>query len=251
MGKEVWSCGGGTQSGAIAALIGDGRLPAPDMVVMVDTGRERSSTWSFVNGFIRPQLAKAGLDVVRVRKEKFATVDLYGANGDILMPGFTNQSGSVGKLSSYCSNEWKKRVTMRYLRSVGVEECRNWIGISVDEMHRVRTPDTKWLQLRYPLIYDIPMRRHECVSLIKETGWSGHIPHSSCWMCPNHTDAEWIEMKTGWPADFAAAITLERDVQQKDPHFFLHPSCVPLGEVDFFAQRSLFADRDCIGNCFT
>jgi len=54
---QVWSCGGGTQSGAIAELIRLGKLPVPDFAFMTNTGRERSSTWPFVDGFIRPALA--------------------------------------------------------------------------------------------------------------------------------------------------------------------------------------------------
>ena len=41
----IWSCGGGTQSAAIAALIVQGRLPIPDISLMVDTEREKSGTW--------------------------------------------------------------------------------------------------------------------------------------------------------------------------------------------------------------
>ena len=52
-------------------------------------------------------------------------------------------------------------------------------------------------------------------------------------MCPNLSDAEWIDMKIHWPADFAAACALEADTRLKDPHFFLHPSCIPLADVDF------------------
>ena len=44
IGTEIWSCGGGTQSGAIAVLIGQGKLPKPDLCFMTDTGREKSST---------------------------------------------------------------------------------------------------------------------------------------------------------------------------------------------------------------
>ena len=28
-------------------------------------------------------------------------------------------------------------------------------------------------------------------------------------------------------------------------------SCVPLAEVDFFAQTTMFAERGCVGGCFT
>jgi hypothetical protein len=248
---EVWSCGGGTQSGAIAELIKQGRLPRPDMAFMTDTGRERSATWPFVDGFIRPRLASVGLELTIVPAEDFARIQLM-ENGVHLLPGFTNLSGNVGKLRPFCSGHWKRDVGMRYLRSIGVESAVNWIGISVDEMHRVRTPKAKWLQLRYPLIYDVPMRRWNCVELIRSTDWRDKpIPRSACWMCPNHNDSEWIDMRINWPDDFRSACDLEKQLRETDENFFLHESCVPLGEVDFSAQRTLLASQGCVGECFT
>jgi hypothetical protein len=38
---DLWSCGGGTQSAAIAALIVRGDIRKPDLAVIVDTERER------------------------------------------------------------------------------------------------------------------------------------------------------------------------------------------------------------------
>jgi len=163
---QVWSCGGGRQSGAIAELIRQGRLPRPDLCVMTNTGRERSSTWPFVDGFIRPKLAEVGLELTIIKKDDWATVDLLSTKGLVLLPGFTNQSGSLGKLEPYCSGEWKREVLMRYLRSLGVESATNWIGISLNEMSRVRRPRVKWLQIRYPLLFDVPMRVNQCVALV-------------------------------------------------------------------------------------
>lgn len=248
---QVWSCGGGTQSGAIATLIGQGKLPRPDLAFMTDTGRERSSTWHFVDGFIRPILEKAGLELIIIKKNDWARVDLYSTQGTLLIPAYTNQSGTIGKWNGFCSGEWKRDVAARWLRSLKVESCVNWIGISIDEMKRVRTPRTNWLQLRYPLIFDVPMRRHQCVELIKSTGWTGDIPHSACYMCPNLGDQEWIDMKLNWPDDFKKAIEIEREIRSKDPNFFLHPSCIPLEDVDFFAQGSMIQESGCVGECFT
>ena len=248
---EVWSCGGGTQSGAIALLIAQGKLPKPDIAYMIDTQREKSSTWPFVDGFIRPLLSGAGVDLVIVQKNRFATVDLFSLQGGLLMPGFTTINGNVGKLEPFCSGEWKRDVGSRYLRSIGVESATVWIGISIDEMRRVRTPRRKWLQLSYPLIFTIPMRRDQCVELIRSTGWTAEIPHSACFMCPNQSDAEWIDMKLNYPDDFSKACAIEAEVQLKDQHFYLHPSCIPLGTVDFFAQSTMFADRGCTNGCFT
>ena len=248
---EVWSCGGGTQSGAIAALIGSGKLPKPDLCFMIDTGREKSGTWLFVDGFIRPQLARVGTELAIVNKADWATVDLVNIHGTILLPGFTKQSGSVGKIDGFCSNEWKQRVGMRYLRSLGIESCRMWMGISIDEMSRVRTPVVQWVQLFYPLIFEIPMRRHRCADLIRAEGWSGAIPHSACKMCANMSDSEWIQMKTDYPQDFEDACRIEEEIREHDKDFWFHPSCVPLSEVDFTAQSTMFSDRGCTSGCFT
>lgn len=251
---QVWSCGGGTQSGAIAALIGDGRLPKPDISVMVNTGRERSGTWPFVNDFIRPQLAQVGAELIVIPSLEAdgEPVSLFAADGLILLPGFTTQiSGSVGKLSAFCSGTWKRDPQERYLRSLGVETATQWIGISRDELKRLRGQHRPWLKITYPLVFTIPMRRIDCVQLIRSKGWVGPIPHSACWMCANANDGEWQDLKRDWPEDFEAACLLEEESQRTDPHFWLHPSCKPLRSVDFAEQHTMFADRGCTTGCFT
>lgn len=258
---EVWSCGGGTQSGAIATLIRQGRLPRPDFAFMTDTGREGSATWPFVDGYIRPQLAEAGVELTVVPAADFTDhLDVVyvcetGALTTIIpaysTQTYSKQSGLVGKLSPFCSGKWKRDVGERWMRSVGVKTARNWIGISRDEPRRVRAQHRSWLEPWYPLITKVPMTRARCVELIRNQGWTGQIPHSACWMCPNHSDSEWLEMKLHWPADFAAACEVEREMQEQDPDAWLHPSCVPLGEVDFHQQQTMFPERGCYGGCFT
>lgn len=248
----VWSCGGGTQSGAIASLIGAGELPRPDYAFMVNTGREKSATWPFVDGFIRPNLAKVGLDLTIVSKSDFCSVDLLSAeSGSILLPGYTNITGSVGKIDGWCSGYWKRDVGERWLRSIGIDTATAWIGISLDEMRRVRNQHRPWLKLFYPLIFLLRYTRQRCVERIRADGWTGEIPHSACWMCANMSDPEWLDLKLHHPADFAAACALEVELQRIDPHFWFHPSCRPLSEVDFTAQFTMFPDRGCSTGCFT
>lgn len=256
MRTEVWSCGGGTQSGAIATLIRSGRLPRPDFAFMTDTGREKSSTWPFVDGFIRPTLAAVGLELTIVNAADFTDhLDIIytGGSGErtMLLPGFTTLGGQVGKLSPFCSGKWKRDVGERWMRSIGIKEARNWIGISRDEARRIRAQHRGWLALWYPLIFEVPMWRSGCVELIRAQGWQGDIPHSACWMCPNQSDSEWLDMRLHQPQDFAAACELEADARKEDPHFYLHPRCIPLAEVDFTAQHTMFADRGCTSGCFT
>lgn len=99
---QAWSCGGGRQSGAIAVLIASGRLAKPDLCMMVNTGRERSGTWPFVDGFIRPQLALVGMELEVIPACDSGLVPLFSNNGVVLMPGFTDQSGQIGKLQAFC-----------------------------------------------------------------------------------------------------------------------------------------------------
>ena len=245
---EVWSCGGGTQSAAIAVLIVQGRLPKPDISVIVDTEREKSTTWKYLDEVIAPNLAAVGVEVIRIPKSRYATVDLYGGESDdaLLIPAFTTQSGEVGKLPTYCSVEWKQRVVQRYLRECGVEEARVWVGISRDEMSRIRAPRLQWLRERYVLLYDVPMYRSECVYLVTHImGWP-KPPRSACWMCPNMSDEEWREME---PGDFKKAVQFEREIRKRDNFVFLHELGKPLDQVDFTDRQGKITGCDS-GYCF-
>ena len=133
---QIWSSGGGVQSTAIAAMIVRGELEKPDLAVISDTERECSTTWEYLEDWVIPALAIVGVTMHRVRKSEFATVDLW-RNGDLLIPAFTTANGRVGKLPTFCSNEWKSRVVERWATRVhGVTAATLWIGFSADEEWR-------------------------------------------------------------------------------------------------------------------
>lgn len=106
----TWSFGGGTQSVAIAVLVARGELPAPEVAVIADTGREATETWDYLERHVRPLLEPVGVPV-EIAPHDLSTVDLYGKNGDLLVPAYTG--GGDGKLPTFCSTEWKKRVVAR------------------------------------------------------------------------------------------------------------------------------------------
>ena len=263
--SEVWSCGGGTQSAAIAALIVQGKLPKPDLAVIADTGREASETWRYFNGVLCPQLRSVGVDLVRLPHafhrpemvddgdEVWNTVDLYSGKdkNTIVMPMFTNKTGKPGKLPKYCSNEWKSRPVDRYIRKQGLESGNIWIGFSSDEPERLRAhnPKAKWNH-SYPL-FDQRMTRADCIALVEKMGW-GTPPRSACWMCPYRSDAEWLHLKSTDPNDFNRAVALEQSLQIRDPDVYFHDSCEPLEDVDFNeGQEDLFSKPCASGMCFT
>lgn len=235
---------------AIGELIAQGKLPKPDLAVIVDTERERETTWRYLDHWTRPRLREIGVEIHRVPKSLYATVDLWGgADGNsLLIPAFTNQSGEIGKLPTLCSNEWKLRVLQRWAtKEHGVRQATLWMGMSTDELERVKFPQGKW-QKRYPLV-ELKMSRGDCIAFIFRSGLP--MPsRSSCWMCPNHREDEWRDERDNTPRDFANAVWLEREIQKRDPHAFLHSECKPLDQVNFDPRNEVMFGGCDSGMCF-
>ena len=244
---QVWASGGGVQSAAIAALIVQGRL-RPDLCVIVDTEREQSTTWAYMDEVITPALSKVGVTLHRVRKSDFEHRDLHSSTGTLLLPVYTTKNGGVGKLTNYCSSYWKREVIKRWATSQGVKLAETWLGISVDEMRRIQADrGNKWKN-RYPLI-ELGLNRGQCEGLVMAMGWP-RPPRSSCYQCPNHTQVEWRDIRDNKPADWQAAVKFDRELRLLDPHAFIHSDAVPLDQANLDdANGVLFGHCDS-GHCF-
>jgi hypothetical protein len=246
----VLSYGGGRQTIALALLVAYGhRLPRPDRVVIADTGREPQSTWDYLEKYVSPLLAGAGL-TTEIASHRLATVDLYGLNGDLLIPAFTG----TGKLPTFCSQEWKARVVQRHLRASGVgpdTTVTTWIGFGADEAERIRGNygEGCWRK-DYPLVA-LGLTTGDCLAIIQRQGWP-EPPPSSCWMCPHRSNRQWRALRDGSPHEWASAVALDADIRQADERgaLYLHRQRVPLAEADLDAPESPEVMRQCsLGLC--
>lgn len=242
----VWSYGGGTQSAAIAVLILQGKLPHPDVIVMADTSREVSETWQYLESVVRP----AGLDV-QIVSHDYANQDMITDNGYVLIPAFTRKNGKVGKLPTYCSNEWKQYPIRRWLRERDINDCDVWLGMSTDEMERIKPSGLKWYRHVYPLVEILPTSRHQCISIVEKYGWPTP-PKSRCWMCPNMSSYSWRELRDKYPEDFQKAVSLDEDIRKVDDLMYLHELGKPLREaVSETARQTDMFDGCDSGYCWT
>lgn len=216
-----WSFGGGTQTAAIAVLIKQGKLPMPDLIGFADTSREISETWEYLENVIRP----AGFNV-QIISHDYATVDLY-RDDELLIPAFTRRNGSVGQMSTFCSNEWKQRVCRRWLKDQGVNDCDVWLGISTNELHRMKESGLKWYRHYYPLIQTFKISRAQCVALVESFGWPTP-PKSRCYMCPMQSMNEWRDLYFNHLNDFDLAVKEEERIREKDPDAYLNHYGIPL-----------------------
>lgn len=134
-----------------------------------------------------------------------------------------------------------------------------WIGISRDEVSRVKPSRDPWIKHRWPLVYETESRRHDCLLWMERNGFP-RPPRSACRYCPFHSDAEWRRQRDEEPLEFALSIQFERDLQAvkaKTDNMggvpFLHASLVPLDKVDFstdedHGQQVMF-QNECEGMC--
>lgn len=251
---DLWSSGGGVQSTAVAVLILQGKLPKPDLAVIADTEREKQSTWDYLEQYTAPALEAFGVHIYRISKDDYDAPDLYsGKDSDsILIPMFTRQSGSLGKLPTYCSTEWKQRVVRRFAdEQFPDSQFRVWMGMSRDEERRIKPVSGKW-QTWYPL-FEMLIRRGDCIRLVNDYGWPVP-PQSSCWMCPNRRAEQWKSMSVDNPGEFRKAVQLEKSVRLDDPDAYFHEWGIPLEEavlVQLPKDGNLFdAERCDSGYCF-
>lgn len=256
---QIWSCGGGTQSCAIGALIVQGKLPKPYLSVIADTGLEMPTTWQYLDSVLNPALAKVGVEIIRVKKDEWSTKwgrDIFATSGHLMIPAYTNQSGQASKLSAFCSGAWKQEVIDRWLSTVhklSRSKYVKWIGFSRDEKTRILRMQNgeEWKAglIRFPLHDDVPLRRHEAIKIVEDIGWP-KPPRSRCWMCPNQSDLEWNEIKTDYPLLFDKAIQFDEALREVDPHAFLHSSIGPLKKANIDPKEDLFSSGCASGECF-
>jgi hypothetical protein len=265
---NVLNYGGGWQTTGLLVLIEQGKLPRPDRIIIADTGREKKSTWRYLEGTARPHMQAIGLDI-EIAPRNLAYVDIYAHNGDLLLPAYT----ANGKLTAFCSNEWKQRVVDRYLHLTELGHARsdianmtqdqvraemkrpaaevyvNWIGFAFDERDRIKDPTRR----RFPLI-DLMLTKEDNRNIVRASGW-GDPTTSACWMCANLSNEEWRDIRENDPADFESACVLDEEIRENDifnggTGVWLHHSRVPLREADLDAEDRKGPARQCgLGLC--
>jgi hypothetical protein len=244
---SVFSFGAGTQSTAIMALIKHepqrlldtvGHLP--DYALFADTGAE--SRDSLIN--FEYWRKNSPIPLYRVKNwKRNAIKDGYRA-----LPVYFPLGGSKNR---QCTSEWKiqplnKATSKLFPKKRPKNPVATWLGISLDEIQRMKESWVKSIENVYPLI-ELGLTRFDCYQILEQYGYKA--VKSSCYMCPYQVK-RWHENP-----ELDKAIEYEKNMQQHSPYRevpYLHPSCLPLGEAvqQQINQRNLFTfDDECDGVC--
>ena len=268
---NIISLGAGVQSSTMALMAAHGEItPMPDCAIFADTQGEPASVYRWLD-WLEKQLP---FPVHRVSSGSLMNESLslrQSKDGDgsyvrNVIPAFTmNPDGTKGMLLRKCTSDYKiaplQRKQRELLKAAGEKKLMSWIGISLDEAHRMKPARVKYAENKYPLVERGITRLH-CLQWMERKGYQ-RPPKSACTFCPYHDDAQWRDLQVNEPAEFAKAVEFEREwnrvvLTDKRPSqtkgvIRLHRSCLPLDQVDFRSaeeagQLDMFGN-ECEGMC--
>lgn len=258
---NVISLGAGVQSSTMALMAAHGEIiPIPDAAIFADTKSEPASVYRWLD-WLETQLPFPVYRVTAGDLGVVAATVRTSKNGNKYTqanpPAWAvNSSGKPSPIMRQCTQQFKIEVIQREIRRLfGKGEVQQWIGISLDEAHRMKPSRNARVVNRWPLI-ELRMRRFDCLNWMTGHGFP-KPPRSACVFCPFQSDREWERLKTEEPNDFARASVFEREFQiaLADCGFtggvYLHPSMKPLDTVDFSPdtrQADLWGN-ECEGMC--
>ena len=246
------SLGAGVQSSCMSLMAAHGLIkPTPTHALFSDTHAEPKAVYDWLD-YLETLLP---FPIVRVSagslKERELTLKVSGKTGKLYrksaIPAFVRKSdGTTAIVARKCTTDFKVIPLTRKVRELakikrGQKELTvtQWLGISYDEMQRMKQLKEPWNQARWPLI-EMQMRRHDCINWMKQNGYP-EPPRSACTFCPFHSNAEWRKLKQN-KEEWEEVVQFEKDMQKAalgvDKSIalhsvpYLHSDGVPIDKVD-------------------
>jgi hypothetical protein len=152
--------------------------------------------------------------------------------------------GEHGQLRRQCTSVFKVDPMMKRVYELADDRpIEIWLGISLDEIERMKTGPNERVTYFYPLVFNQKrhpdyavfgqMTRHDCEIYLEQIEFKAS--KSACVFCPYRSDYGWAKMKRNDPAAFEAACEYDERMRHARPghECFVHRSRVPLREAYF------------------
>lgn len=266
--RRFLSLGAGVQSSTLALMIAHGEIEAVEGAIFADTGWEPVRVYEWLN-WLESEIQRCPhpFPIYRVSEGNLREDQIKATNttGQLFaaVPWFLKMpNGDTAMGRRQCTSEYKIKPLHKKLRELlGYQKgerihkgaCQLLMGISLDEIFRMKPSGRQWLVHTWPLI-DHRMSRRDCLSWMENRQYP-MPPKSSCIGCPFHSDHEWRLIKAD-PVSWADALEVDAAIRQQ-PNMkgqqFMHRSCAPLAEVDLstaadHGQTDMY-NNECEGMC--
>tara|TARA_R100000231_G_scaffold102375_1_gene76081 strand:- start:76 stop:906 length:831 start_codon:yes stop_codon:yes gene_type:complete len=271
---RVLSLGAGVQSSTLALMIHKGEIPMVDCAIFADTQAEPPKVYEWLK-FIKKTVSypvhivtwrNLEQDVLDASKGEYQafTIPFYTKNKD---------TGQKGMLMRQCTADYKiKPVTKKIRELLGYKKGERvdlkkvkvemLMGISTDEIRRMRMNRLRYIDNQYPLINDFGMSRQDCIAWMKDKNYP--MPtKSACYFCPFHSQSTWKDIKENDPELFKQAVEMDKKIRNQEKYkiknkfkddLYLHRSCEPLdkaleddGQLDMFEKFNSICDEGMCG----
>ena len=256
---NVLSLGAGVQSSTMAFMAAHGEIkPMPDFAVFADTQAEPPEVYEWLEYLIDklpfPVHIVTGGDLTkdtltpRIKQRdtgRGAKVGETYMMQYIPLFGIMPNGRKTAAIGRRCTAEYKIRPIYKELkkrcnikRAQKETTLTQWIGISWDELQRMKESVNLWSQNRFPLI-EKRMTRVQCKMWMEKHGYK-IPPRSACYYCPFHSDKDWRRKRDHDPETFKKAVAYDEAIRKAFKEngeamrmeVYLHSSCKPLSEVD-------------------
>lgn len=248
---RILSLGAGVQSSTLALMIEKGEVPMVDAAIFADTMAEPKEVYDHL-AWLEKQLS---YPIYKVSGGDLTQDSIDNAEGRgrwnfVEIPVFTknNQTGKKGLLRRQCTSNYKIRPVHKKIRELlGLKKGEKrkegtkvelLMGISFDEIIRMKTNQIKWIENLYPLI-DKKFKRKDCQNWFANF-YKRPLPRSACIYCPYKTNTEWKTLKNNFPDEWQQAVEFDKKIRngtKTDDKIYIHKDCVPLDEADLRTNK--------------
>ena len=247
--------------------------PKPDYAVFADTGWEPGSVYETLD-WLEDEVSFPILRTSNGRNLRDDVRNGVNAQGQpwMTLPVYLrDKNGSEAGINwRQCTKNYKiDPIRKKVQEQLGMKPrqvlaydiaVEMWLGITMDEMMRMKPSRNWWITHRFPFIDDIPMTRDDCQQWMAEFYPSRKLGRSACIGCPFRSSSSWIDVMDKEPELFQEVVEIDdslRSGMHNAGHMFrnnafLHHRRIPLREAVKFDQTELEINgfnNECEGHC--
>ncbi len=238
---KIISMGAGVQSSMMAVLAEEGFFgDKPDCAIFADTQWEPKQIYKHLE-WLKTKLSYPIYTVSsgNLREDLINGVNSTGQSF-ITVPVFSNPGG-MGRRQ--CTKEYKiepVKKKIRNLLGVGYKQrvpkdvvVELWLGISTDEIIRMKDSRFKYIKHVFPLI-DKKISRTDCLEMWNERFPKKELVKSACIGCPYRPTNSWKDMKENDQESWKDAVEVDEAIRNIRPtEVFLSSKREPLKDINF------------------
>ena len=263
---KILSLGAGVQSTVLALMVARGELEHVDYAIFADTQWEPKAVYKHLD-WLENEIYNNPypFPICKVSAGNIKRDLLRGVNSTghkfITVPLFNRVNNKIQMGRRQCTREYKLAPLYREARRLAGYKPRQriprgyikmLIGITTDEIIRMKDARVQYIENCYPLI-DINLSRTHCLEWFKKHYPNRPLVKSACIGCPFRTNSEWLWLQTTSPKEWKSVVRIDKKVRhiKKGTEQYLHSSALPLTQAlnKTKKESDVSFSHECEGMC--